>query len=116
MKAYYDATLSPSEISAMDETYNIWRCKNPNKQPSLDANKLKNIRRDIIKNKRLMYAELDVIKIKLIPFRPKHHPPLEKNKPKALVLSDCQLHQREYENLEDHSSPRPHQRNNNQGP
>ena len=29
-----------SELSATDETYNIWRRKNPTKRPYLDVNKL----------------------------------------------------------------------------
>ena len=49
--------IDPSETSATDETYNIWRLKNPTKRPYLDANKLANIRREIITD-----AELDDIK------------------------------------------------------
>ena len=59
MEANYDATLNPSETSATDETYNIWRNKKPTKRSYLDANKLANIRRDIIKNKHLANAELE---------------------------------------------------------
>jgi len=44
-EAFYDATLNPSETRATNETYNIWRDKNPTKRPYLDANKLANIRR-----------------------------------------------------------------------
>lgn len=62
MEAYYIATLNPSETSATSETYNIWRHRNPEKGIYLDANKLANSRRDIIKNKRLTAVELDSIK------------------------------------------------------
>ena len=44
-EAFYDATLNPSETRATNETYNIWRDKNPTKRTYLDANKLANIRR-----------------------------------------------------------------------
>ena len=62
MEAYYIATLNPSETSAKGETYNIWRQRNPEKRIYLDANKLANLRRDIIKNKRLTDIEFDSIK------------------------------------------------------
>lgn len=62
MEAYYIATLNPSETSAKGETYNIWRQRNPEKGIYLDANKLANLRRDIIKNKRLTDIEFDSIK------------------------------------------------------
>jgi len=39
-EAYYDATLNQSETFATNETYNLWRRKNPTKRPYLDANKL----------------------------------------------------------------------------
>ena len=63
MEAYYDAILNPSETSATDET---WRRKNATKRPYLDANKLANIRRNIIKIKHLTDAELDDIRTNTI--------------------------------------------------
>ena len=65
MEAYYTSTINPSETNTTVETYNIWRRQNPTKRTYLDANKLANVRRDIIKSKRLTDMELDEIKARV---------------------------------------------------
>ena len=65
MEAYYTSIIRPSETNTTVETYNIWRRQNPTKRTYLDANKLANVRRDIIKNKRLTDIELDEIKVRV---------------------------------------------------
>ena len=60
MKAYFKACLYPSEQNNTEQTYAIW---SKNKQhDNMDANKLANLRRDIVKNNRLTSAELEEIK------------------------------------------------------
>lgn len=76
MAAYYDAILSPSETSATDET---WRHKNATKRPYLDASKLANVRRNIIRNKHLTDAELDDIRTNTIQTNTSPTPREEKN-------------------------------------
>ena len=78
MEACHDAILNQSETSAPDETYNIWRRKNPTKRPYLDANKLANTTRAIVQNKLPRNAELDGIKTNII--QTNTSPTLEKNK------------------------------------
>ena len=60
MKAYFTACLYPSEHGNMQETYTIRKKKKPH--DNMDPNKLANIHRDIVKNKRLTAAELEEIK------------------------------------------------------
>ena len=60
MKAYFTAFLYPSEHSNTKETYTIWKKNKPH--DNMDANKLANIRRDIVKNNRVTAAELEEIK------------------------------------------------------
>ena len=64
MVAYYTAINNPTDVNNTQNTYRIWRKKNPNKRPNMDANKLANVRRDIIKNNRLTNVELQEIKQK----------------------------------------------------
>ena len=65
MEAYYTSTIRPSETNTTVETYNIWRRQNPTKRTYLNANKLANVRRHIIKNKRLTDIELGEIKVRV---------------------------------------------------
>ena len=53
MTAFYEAKFSPAEGSNTEQTYKLWREKHPEIRPAMDANKLANVRHDIIKNKRL---------------------------------------------------------------
>ena len=62
MEAFYKATNNPSETNTTKAAYNIWRLQNPTARPNLDANKLVNVRRDIIKSKRLTEMELETIR------------------------------------------------------
>ena len=62
IEAYYRATIYPSQASATDEMYKVWREKHPTTRMNLDKNKLSNVRRDIIKNNRLTPLELEEIK------------------------------------------------------
>ena len=59
MEAFYKATNNPSETITTKAAYNIWRLQNPTARPNLDANKLANVRRDIIESKRLNEMELE---------------------------------------------------------
>ena len=61
IEAHYRALLNP-KISATIDTYNIWREKHPTLRPNMDANKLANTRRDIIRKKRLTDTEMQAIK------------------------------------------------------
>ena len=49
MEAFYKTTINPSETNTTKAAYNIWQLQNPTARPSLDTNKLANVRRDIIK-------------------------------------------------------------------
>ena len=60
--AYYYALEKPSETNCTTRTYNIWRRNNKDIRTYIDANKLANVRRDIIKNKRLTDVEIHQIK------------------------------------------------------
>ena len=51
----------PSE-SHSENTFSIWRSRNHNVTMNLNGNKLANVRRDIINNKRLTDVELREIK------------------------------------------------------
>ena len=62
MTAYYQAIVEPSEENNTKHNYRIWREMNTNVRPNIDANRLANVRRDILKNKRLSDAELETIK------------------------------------------------------
>ena len=62
MEAFYKATINPSETNTTKAAYNIWRLQNPTVRPNIDANKLANVRRDIIKSKRLTEMELETIR------------------------------------------------------
>ena len=52
----------PSEEKFIQRTYNIWRARNGDVRPNLDANKLANVRRDVIRNQRLSEAEIRSIR------------------------------------------------------
>ena len=62
MEAFYKATNNPSETNTTKAAYNIWRLQNLTARPNLDANKLANVRRDIVKSKRLTEMELETIR------------------------------------------------------
>ena len=57
-----DISTLNHKISTTIDTYNIWREKHPTLRPNIDANKLANIRRDIIRKKRLTDTEMQMIK------------------------------------------------------
>ena len=46
-------------------TYQLWREMNTDVRPNIDAKKLANVRRDIVKNKRLSDSELEAIKSRI---------------------------------------------------
>ena len=60
--AYYHAHEKPSESNCTARTYKFWRNINKDIRTYIDANKLANVRRGIIKNKRLTDGEIDKIK------------------------------------------------------
>ena len=60
--AYYYALEKPSETNCTARTYKIWRSNNKDIRTYIDSNKLANVRRDIIRNKRLTDAEIHHIK------------------------------------------------------
>ena len=64
IEAHYRALLNP-KISTTIDTYNIWREKHPTLRPNMDANKLANTRRDIIRKKRLTDNEMQMIKTRV---------------------------------------------------
>ena len=61
MTAFYEAKFSPAEGSNTEQTYKLWREKHPEIRPAMDGNKLANVRRDIVKNKRLEDTTLQQI-------------------------------------------------------
>ena len=62
MLAYYEALEQPSNENYPNYTYEIWRKMNIDNRTNIDANKLVNARRDIVKNKRLADTELERIR------------------------------------------------------
>ena len=56
------ALEKPSEGKCIQRTYNIWRARNGDVRPYLDANKLANVQRDVIRNQRLSEAEIRSIR------------------------------------------------------
>ena len=58
MRAFYCAKHKPNNSSVTEETYKVWRSKVPNAREYMDANKLANVRRNIINKKYLTGAEL----------------------------------------------------------
>ncbi|CAI9735507.1 Hypothetical predicted protein [Octopus vulgaris] len=61
MHAYYYSILNPETSTTQKETYSIWRCKNLHSRLYIDCNKIRAVRRDILKNKRLTDSEIDKI-------------------------------------------------------
>ena len=49
MEAYVTAQMKPSGETNTKQTYMLWRTANPTKRLNIDANRLANVRRDIIK-------------------------------------------------------------------
>ncbi|KAJ8261873.1 hypothetical protein GJAV_G00159430 [Gymnothorax javanicus] len=60
MGAFYTASLAP-KTSVIQGTCDIWRANNLTNRLNLDANKLANIRRDIVNKERLTKMELQAI-------------------------------------------------------
>ena len=58
MEAYYYAKYHPSDESNTKQTYTIWRKNNLNKRQYIDANKLANAKRQILRDKRLTDTEI----------------------------------------------------------
>ena len=63
MIAYYQALEQPSNKNTTNRAYEIWRKDNVDNRGNIDANKLANVRRDIVKNKRLTDMELERIRV-----------------------------------------------------
>ena len=61
MIAYYKALEQLSNKNTTNRAYEIWRKDNVDNRANIDASKLSNVRRDIIKNKRLTDMELERI-------------------------------------------------------
>ena len=61
MEVYYYAKCHPSNESNTKQTYKIWRKKNLNNRQYIDANKLANVRRQIVRDIRLTDIELSQI-------------------------------------------------------
>ena len=61
MLCYYKAQAEPTKDNITKETYRIWRQRNPNVRPNMDANKIASQRRYIEKNKKLTAIEIDRI-------------------------------------------------------
>ena len=64
IEAYYDATTNPTATSTSEAAYAIWREKHQNERLNMDAKKLSNMRRYIIKSGKLSSPELELIKEK----------------------------------------------------
>uniref|UniRef100_A0A8C6P0Q3 Reverse transcriptase domain-containing protein n=1 Tax=Nothobranchius furzeri TaxID=105023 RepID=A0A8C6P0Q3_NOTFU len=62
MEAYITASSGESNTK---QTFTLWRNANPTSRPNMDPNKLSNVRRDIIKQKRLTDAEVEAIRRKV---------------------------------------------------
>ena len=60
--AYYYALKEPSETNFTSGTYRIWGNNSKDIRTYVDTNKLTNLRRDIVKNKRLIDEEIHNIK------------------------------------------------------
>ena len=65
MEAFITAQLKPSGENNTKQTYTIWRNWNPTTRLNIDANKLANVRRDIIRQKRITDEEMDNIRRKV---------------------------------------------------
>ena len=63
MLCYYKAQAEPLKDNITKETYRIWRQRNPNARPNMDANKIASQRRYIEKNNKLTAIEIDQIKV-----------------------------------------------------
>ena len=59
---FYYALEYPSEIGTTERTYKLWRERNKRERLYIDAHKLTNVRRDVMKKKRLTDTELQEIK------------------------------------------------------
>ena len=73
MTAFYEAKFMPIVGSNTGQTHRLWRENQPKSRPMIDANKLANVRRDIIKNKRLEEAVLQQLQNNIREKAEKHH-------------------------------------------
>ena len=64
MTAFYQALKEPKD-NTTKQTYELWRQKVGEHVSYIDANKLVNVRRDIMKKNRLTAAEIEEIKMKI---------------------------------------------------
>ena len=64
MTAFYQALKEPKD-NTTKQTYKLWRQKVGEHVSYIDANKLVNVRRDIMKKNRLTAAEIEEIKMKI---------------------------------------------------
>ena len=85
MTAYYQEILELLEENDTKHAYRIWRETNTNVRQNIDANRLANVRRDILKNKRLSHAELETIKSQI---REKHEATLPPATPDVIQEDD----------------------------
>ena len=65
LEAFFASIISPTESNKTVENDNIWRANNPFKSIHFVAKKFANVRRDVIKNKRLTDIELDAIEARV---------------------------------------------------
>lgn len=92
MKAYYKACEIPNVPSVTAETYNQWRKEHPRIRPNMDANKLANVRRDIVNRKRLSEVELEdmksqvVLQFRLQAYRDQDQNPEQDDQPRDYVV------------------------------
>ena len=103
MEAFYKATNNPSETTTTKAAYNIWRLQNPTARPNLDANKLANVRRNIIKSKRLIEMELETIRANV---RQTTHIPEELNRSR-LGIEDTDKQEMVEANVDENTSTLP---------
>ena len=59
---FYYTLENPSETCTTERTYKLWRQRNKTERFYIDANKLANVRRNVMKKKRLTDAEHQEIK------------------------------------------------------
>ena len=86
-------------MAATIETYNIWRHKNPTTQTYLDANKLANVRWDIMRSKRLTDIELDTIKARVMQNNPYPVRDMEDREVKTIIMTHNEIQDIPGENI-----------------
>ena len=63
---FYYALENPSKTCETERTYKLWRERNKTERLYIDVNKLANVRRIVMKKKRLPGAELQEMEVKTI--------------------------------------------------